>query len=423
MPQVRVRTSAAVLLLSALTLSLTGCGMRLGAPKGNDNADAQVQAAQLKIEDQAWALRSIFFRPDFGPEWREIRDAGSKPTVGLPFKDCLSAAQGSQLDPATISADAGSPRFTRPNGAFAASNALVTTSPEQAAALYTMATTPEFASCIAKNTIDFRANPPVSSEGAESLATNVTAGDSTGTRVSVVYPGRGDANQTFVADFMVVKVDRAPACPVVRQSGWSDRAGRRGLCRPCARRAAHHAARQGHAESAGRIRCYDSSNTGDRQLISLCCDRWRVLRPSPCSDASTGAAPRARTRPRSRPPRDSSSSVSEDTGSRRLGTRASMSASSAELTSSPTCAMSPSSNAVDDLAQLVGREATLEHGEDRGLHQALDDLAVAALLECSRSRPCLTWTRRAPRDRRRGARRRARHGGARGALRSPTSVS
>ena len=183
--------------------------MRLGAPKGNENADAQVQAAQLKIEDQAWALRSIFFRPDFGPEWREIRDAGSKPTVGLPFKDCLSAAQGSQLDPATISADAGCPRFTRPNGAFAASNALVTTSPEQAAALYTMATTPEFASCIAKNTIDFRANPPVSSEGAESLATNITAGDSTGSRVSVVYPGREDANQTFVADFMVVKVDRA----------------------------------------------------------------------------------------------------------------------------------------------------------------------------------------------------------------------
>ena len=36
------------------------------------------QAAQLKIEDQAWSLRSIFFRPDFGPEWREIRDAATQ---------------------------------------------------------------------------------------------------------------------------------------------------------------------------------------------------------------------------------------------------------------------------------------------------------------------------------------------------------
>ena len=193
----------------ALTLSLTGCGLRLGAPKGNENADAEVQAAQLKIEDQAWALRSIFFRPDFGPEWREIRDAATKPTIGLPFKDCLAAAQGSQLDPATISADAGSPRFTRPNGAFAASNALVTTSPEQAAALYAVAATPEFTSCIAKNTIDFRANPPVSTAGTEDLPTNITAGDSTGTRVSVAYPGRGEGDQSFVADFMVVKVDRA----------------------------------------------------------------------------------------------------------------------------------------------------------------------------------------------------------------------
>src|SRR4029077_1604569 len=207
MPQVRNRASAA-LLLPALALCLTSC-VRIGAPKDNGDATAQVQAAQLKIEDQAWALRSIFFRPDFGPEWREIRDAATKPTVGLPFKDCLTAVKGSPLDPATISADAGSPRFTRPNGAFATSTALVTTSPEEAAALYTMATSPTFASCIATYTIDFRANPPVSADGGQSLATNITAGESTGSRLNVVYPGQGGTNESFVADFMVVKVARA----------------------------------------------------------------------------------------------------------------------------------------------------------------------------------------------------------------------
>ncbi len=208
-PQVRVRASAAFLLVSVLVVSLTGCGLRLGTPKASEDASDEVLAAQLKIEDQAWALRSIFFRPDFGPEWREIRDAAGKPTVGLPFKDCLAAAQGSELDPAMISADAGSARFTRPNGAFAASNALVTTSPDEAAALYEVATTPEFTTCIANNTIDFRANAPVSTAGTDDLATDVTAGDSTGTRVTLVYPGRGEGNQDFVADLMVVKVDRA----------------------------------------------------------------------------------------------------------------------------------------------------------------------------------------------------------------------
>jgi hypothetical protein len=49
----------------------------------------------------------------------------------------------------------------------------------------------------------------VSAAGTEALTTDITAGDSTGTRVSIVYPGRGDENQDFVADFMVVKVDRA----------------------------------------------------------------------------------------------------------------------------------------------------------------------------------------------------------------------
>ena len=131
LPQVRKRASAAFLLLPVLALSLTGC-VRIGAPTANQDAADDVEAAQLKIEDQAWALRSIFFRPDFGPEWREIRDAQGKPTVGLPFADCLAAASGAEIDPASISANAGSPRFTRANGAFAASNALVTTSPDQA---------------------------------------------------------------------------------------------------------------------------------------------------------------------------------------------------------------------------------------------------------------------------------------------------
>ena len=208
LPQVRKRASAAFLLLPVLALSLTGC-VRIGAPTANQDAADDVEAAQLKIEDQAWALRSIFFRPDFGPEWREIRDAQGKPTVGLPFADCLAAASGAEIDPASISANAGSPRFTRANGAFAASNALVTTSPDQAALLYEVATKPEFTTCIAKNTIDFRANPPVSAAGAEALTTDISAGDSTGTRVALVYPGRGEDNQHFVADFMVVKVDRA----------------------------------------------------------------------------------------------------------------------------------------------------------------------------------------------------------------------
>jgi hypothetical protein len=208
MPQVRNRASAGVLLLPLLALCLTGC-VRIGTPKDSGDASAEVQAAQLKIEDQAWALRSIFFRPDFGPEWREIGDADGKPTLGLPFADCLAAAQGSALDPKTITANAGSPRFTRPNGAFAASNALVTTSPDQAAALYEVATTPAFTDCIAKNTIDFRANPPASTADSQALATNITAGDSTGTRISLAYPARGEGNQSFIADFMVVKVDRA----------------------------------------------------------------------------------------------------------------------------------------------------------------------------------------------------------------------
>ena len=191
-----------------LALCLTSC-VRIGAPNDNGDATAQVEAAQLKIEDQAWSLRSIFFRPDFGPEWREIRDAQGKPTVGLPFADCLAAAQGNALDPKTITANAGSPRFTRPNGAFAASNALVTTSPEQAAALYEVATTPAFTDCIAKNTVDYRANGPASTGNAESLTTNVTAGDSTGMRFSVAYPSQSGDNESFIADFMVVKVDRA----------------------------------------------------------------------------------------------------------------------------------------------------------------------------------------------------------------------
>ena len=208
MPQVRNRASAA-LLLPVLALCLTSC-VRIGAPKDNGDATAEVQAAQLKIEDQAWALRSIFFRPDFGPEWREIRDAARKAdasvsrsqTASPPPRAARSTRRRSPLN-------AGSPRFTRPNGAFAASNALVTTSPEQAAALYEVATTPAFTDCIAKNTVDFRANPPASTGNAESLATNVTAGDSTGTRFSVVYPSQSGDNESFVADFMVVKVDRA----------------------------------------------------------------------------------------------------------------------------------------------------------------------------------------------------------------------
>ena len=110
MSQVRNSASAA-LLLPVLALCLTSC-VRIGAPNDNGDATAQVEAAQLKIEDQAWSLRSIFFRPDFGPEWREIRDAQGKPTVGLPFADCLAAAQGNALDPKTITANAGSPRFT-----------------------------------------------------------------------------------------------------------------------------------------------------------------------------------------------------------------------------------------------------------------------------------------------------------------------
>ena len=191
-----------------LALCLTGC-VRIGTPKDAGDATAEVEAAQLKIEDQAWSLRSIFFRPDFGPEWREIRDAEGKPTVGLPFLECLSAAQGSEIDPKTITANAGSPRFTRPNGAFAASNALVTTSPDQAAALYQVTTNPVFADCIAKNTIDFRANPPASTGDTQALPTNVTAGDSTGVRFSLAYPSQSGDNETFVADFMVVKVDRA----------------------------------------------------------------------------------------------------------------------------------------------------------------------------------------------------------------------
>ena len=208
MPQVRKRASAALFLLPVLALSLAGC-VRIGTPDANADASAEVEAAQLKIEDQAWALRSIFFRPDFGPEWREIRDAEGKPTVGLPFADCLAAAQGTDLDPKIISANAGSARFTRANGAFAASNALVTTSTEQAQALYEVAMKPEFTTCIAKNTVDFRANAPVSAAGTEALTTDITAGDSTGTRVALVYPGRGEDNEDFVADFMVVKVDRA----------------------------------------------------------------------------------------------------------------------------------------------------------------------------------------------------------------------
>jgi len=213
LPQVRNRAAAhpvlaAALLVPVLALGLTSC-VRIGAPKDTGDATAAVQAAQLKIEDQAWSLRSIFFRPDFGPEWREIRDAGGKPTVGLPFLECLSAAQGSEIDPQTITANSGSPRFTRPNGAFAASNALVTTSPDQAAALYQVTTNPVFADCIAKNTIDFRANPPASTADTESLPTNVTAGDSTGMRFSLSYPSQSGQNETFVADFLVVKVDRA----------------------------------------------------------------------------------------------------------------------------------------------------------------------------------------------------------------------
>ena len=208
MPQVRNRASAALLLLPVLCLLLTGC-VRIGAPSSNDDATAQVEAAQLKIEDQAWALRSIFFRPDFGQEWREIRDAEGKPTVGLPFLDCLAAVKGSAIDPKVITANAGSPRFTRPNGAFAASNALVTTSPDEAAALYQVTTNPAFADCIAKNTVDFRANPPASTGDIQALPTNVTAGDSTGARVSIAYPSQGGDNESFIADFMVVKVDRA----------------------------------------------------------------------------------------------------------------------------------------------------------------------------------------------------------------------
>jgi hypothetical protein len=208
MPQVRNRASAALLLLPVLSLCLTGC-VRIGAPSGNSDASAQVQAAQLKIEDQAWALRSIFFRPDFGPEWREIRDAQSKPTVGLPFLECLAAVQGSEIDPKLITANAGSPRFTRPNGAFAASNALVTTSPDEAAALYQVTTNPAFTDCIAKNTVDFRANVPASTADVQALPTNVTAGDSTGTRLALQYPAQSGGNESFVADFMVVKVDRA----------------------------------------------------------------------------------------------------------------------------------------------------------------------------------------------------------------------
>jgi hypothetical protein len=208
-PQVRWRIPAVIFLVCAVTVGLTGCGFRFGSPEANEDASDEVLAAQLKIEDQAWALRSNFFRPDFGPEWREIRDAGAdKPTMGLPFQTCLAAAQGSDLDPATISADAGSPRFTRPNGAFAASNALVTTDPAVAASLYELSKTPEFTTCVAQNTIDFRANPPVATADTSPLDMDVSAGDSTSTQVNLTYPARG-ANEEFVADFTVVQVDRA----------------------------------------------------------------------------------------------------------------------------------------------------------------------------------------------------------------------
>ena len=55
-------------------------------------------------------------------------------------------------------------------------------------------------------------------------------------------------------------------------------------------------------------------------------------------------------------------------------------------------ATTPSSKAAIDLAQPLRRQALLEDREHRALQHVLDDLALAALLEASRSRSCRTWT-------------------------------
>ena len=299
MPQVRVRASAAVFLFCGLAVSLTGCGLRLGAPKATDDADAQVRAAQLKIEDQAWALRSIFFRRRTSDRSgvRSTMPPRSRPSVcrsRTASPPCRAASSIPRRSPPTPARRASPDRI----GAFAASNALVTTSPEQAAALYTMATTPEFASCVAKNTVDFRANPPISADGSESLATNITAGESTGSRVSVVYPGRGDRSRSFVAGLHGREGGPARCWPC----GSPIRTGR--PCRPTKTRSSTRS-------SPASRRCPSAPHQHRRPAaepprpVSLCRGTWRVLRPRPCSGASTGAAPRAGTRPRSRPPRGS----------------------------------------------------------------------------------------------------------------------
>lgn len=188
---------------------LSGCGFRLGSKSVDPNGAAdQVKQAQLRVEDDAWALRSIFFRPDFGPEWREIRSAAGQPTMGLPFLDCLQAANGSPIDKAVISANEGSPRFTRDNGAFAASNALVLTTTAEADKLYQVAITPQFTACVAKNTIDFKAQTPTGDQTTLPLTAPSHGDASTATRVNLTYTVNG-ADVPYVADFMVVKLNRA----------------------------------------------------------------------------------------------------------------------------------------------------------------------------------------------------------------------
>ena len=195
--------------MAAAAALLSGCGFRLGSKTVDPNgAAAQVKAAQLRVEDDAWALRSIFFRPDFGPEWREIRSAGGQPTMGLPFLDCLQAANGAPIEKTTISANEGSPRFTRDNGAFAASNALVLSTTAEADKLYKLAVTPQFTACVAKNTVDFKAQTPTGDQTTSPLTAPNHGDASTATRVNLNYTVNG-TDVPFVADFMVVKLNRA----------------------------------------------------------------------------------------------------------------------------------------------------------------------------------------------------------------------
>ena len=298
------------------------------------------------------------------------RRRGRSPRWAFPFQTASRPRRAASSTPPTISADAGSPRFTRPERRVRrVERARDDRAPSGRGQRCTRSRRRRSSRPASRqNTIDFRANPPCRTAGT-STAQRWTSARATAprTQVTLAYPGRGQRTRTSSRTSRSCKVDRAllalwfanPGTPTVqadedavdRRARWPrlttlpdeaslhrrrPRTDVRGLS--VERRSAAAAVRGAGAdrvlvETLRQVQALE-------QELDCARDRGRALVVGERRHRLAQARHLSRA---GRPRRPS-------------------------VTSSPTWAMSPSSNAVMTSRQLVGAEPVLEHGEDRRLH-------------------------------------------------------